>query len=299
MQRCKQTHFVGYNRRVAVQEVANKLRKPDFPAYSDGKQALYVFKLMVLKMAHKDWTPVDRQWITSQAKRVRAAIPAAVHFGCEGALADTSVQGPERLGTGGNSDEIKDTSLVFEFRVSVGVWERAMRSVRTDAAAACSTAFELLELACVGDNAPEDSGDAGEVASATLNDSAENGAASGTATAASVAHAASHITLQVRVSLDDHARRLGTLREAQTHGSDAAPMLEVDRGSAEADLLELRSRLAQLLGLTRADKDPDEFRCVLPIYSSVRLVCKCMPMTRLIRRGLPSYNARLHSMTMW
>jgi uncharacterized protein (UPF0371 family) len=56
--------------------------------YTDGKQALYILKLMLVKMAHKDWTPIDRQWITSQAKRLRANMAAACHFGCEGELSD-------------------------------------------------------------------------------------------------------------------------------------------------------------------------------------------------------------------
>jgi hypothetical protein len=41
---------------------------------------------MLVKMAHKDWTAIDRQWITSQAKRVRANMHAACHFGCEGTV---------------------------------------------------------------------------------------------------------------------------------------------------------------------------------------------------------------------
>lgn len=71
-----------------MQECAGRLLKVDCPAYDDGKQALYILKLMLVKMAHKDWTPIDRQWITSQAKRLRANMAAVCHFGCEGAVTD-------------------------------------------------------------------------------------------------------------------------------------------------------------------------------------------------------------------
>jgi hypothetical protein len=71
-----------------MQQCADRLLREDCPAYTDGKQALYILKLMLVKMAHKDWTPIDRQWITSQAKRLRANMAAVCHFGSEGSVID-------------------------------------------------------------------------------------------------------------------------------------------------------------------------------------------------------------------
>jgi hypothetical protein len=71
-----------------MQDCAERLLRKDCPAYNDGKQALYILKLMLVKMAHKDWTPIDRQWITSQARRLRANMAAVCHFGCEGSVSD-------------------------------------------------------------------------------------------------------------------------------------------------------------------------------------------------------------------
>ena len=45
-----------------------------------------MLKLMLLKMAPKEWAAIDRQMIVSKAKRLRALMPAVVHHGCEAAL---------------------------------------------------------------------------------------------------------------------------------------------------------------------------------------------------------------------
>jgi hypothetical protein len=94
-----------------MQECAGRLLREDCPAYTDGKQALYILKLMLVKMAHKDWTPIDRQWITSQAKRLRANMPAVCHFGCEGAISEGKVRATSSLTTASAAaaDEIPDT----------------------------------------------------------------------------------------------------------------------------------------------------------------------------------------------
>jgi hypothetical protein len=110
-----------------LQQYAEKLRQVDFPAYKDGKEALYMGKLMLVKMAHKDWTPLDRQWITSQAKRLRAAMPAACHFGCEGALTRAgALQAPVRLKTANDVPTDADDSGVLE-------WEAVLSSTVADA----------------------------------------------------------------------------------------------------------------------------------------------------------------------
>ena len=57
-----------------MQECARRVLDDACPAYGDGKQALYILKLMLVKMAHKDWTPLDKQWTASQAKRLQARV---------------------------------------------------------------------------------------------------------------------------------------------------------------------------------------------------------------------------------
>jgi hypothetical protein len=97
--------------KACMQAYATKIRRQDVPAFKDGKQALYISKLMLVKMAHKDWTPIDRQWVTSQAKRLRAVIPSAVHFGCEGTLIGNSVDAPLPLNMGNTESLSKDVDL--------------------------------------------------------------------------------------------------------------------------------------------------------------------------------------------
>lgn len=74
-----------------MQECVSKLHAASCPAYSDGPQALYILKLMMIKMAHKDWTAIDRQWIATQAKQTRNSMHAVTHFGCEGYVTDSGI----------------------------------------------------------------------------------------------------------------------------------------------------------------------------------------------------------------
>jgi hypothetical protein len=81
-----------------MQECVPKLLAPECPAYSDGAQALYIIKLMMIKMALKDWTAIDRQWIATQAKQARNCMHAVTHFGCEGSVTPSgTVQGAVAL----------------------------------------------------------------------------------------------------------------------------------------------------------------------------------------------------------
>lgn len=245
------------------------MRKADFPAYKDGKQALYVAKLMLLKMAHKDWTPIDRQWITSQAKRLRAALPAAVHFGCEGTLAGQNVQAPERLGpadTGDNVAERQAFEFEFEFDVCAGVYEGAISTLlAATPPGAAGSALSSLERVDAAAPAAGDGDDEGSVAASSDGDGAGDEAA-----AVDDGDGAQLIKLRVRVVLDDHSRRLGTLREAPPRGEaagseGAAAVLELDKECVSNDVRELRSWLAQLIGLHNVARDPDEFRCAHPL----------------------------------
>lgn len=71
------------------------------PAYASGADAIYTLKLMLMKMAYKDWTAIDRQLIVSKAKRLRALMPAVVYHGCEGSLSpDGSALDTSRLQLG-------------------------------------------------------------------------------------------------------------------------------------------------------------------------------------------------------
>ena len=69
----------------------SKLQAAGCPVYTDGEEALYMLKLMLIKMAHKDWTAIDRQWIASKAKQTRNYMHAVAHFGCEGTVVDEGV----------------------------------------------------------------------------------------------------------------------------------------------------------------------------------------------------------------
>lgn len=77
------------------------MQRPDCPAYKSGPDAVYMLKMMLLKMAHKDWTAIDRQLIVSKANRLRALMPAVVHHGCEGILGgDGTLTGAMPLAAG-------------------------------------------------------------------------------------------------------------------------------------------------------------------------------------------------------
>lgn len=39
--------------------------------------------MMIMKVAHKDWTAIDRQLIVSKAKAVKSVMLGVVHYGCE------------------------------------------------------------------------------------------------------------------------------------------------------------------------------------------------------------------------
>ena len=81
-----------------LQECVSKLQAAGCPVYRDGPQALYMMKLMLIKMAHKDWTAIDRQWIASQAKQVKNYMHSVTHFGCEGSVSESgNVQGATPL----------------------------------------------------------------------------------------------------------------------------------------------------------------------------------------------------------
>lgn len=98
-----------------LQECVSKLQAASCPAYNDGPQALYMLKLMLIKMAHKDWTAIDRQWIASQAKQIRTSMHAVTHFGCEGTVSETGeIQGPTPLSLiaeAGTAHDLIQTSI--------------------------------------------------------------------------------------------------------------------------------------------------------------------------------------------
>ena len=73
-------------RDLAFQKCFGRLQREECPAFASGPEATYMLKLMLLKMAHKDWTAIDRQIIVSKAKRLRALMPAVVHHSCEAAV---------------------------------------------------------------------------------------------------------------------------------------------------------------------------------------------------------------------
>ena len=69
-----------------LQECVSRLQQEQCHAYSSGEDAAYMIKMMIMKVAHKDWTAIHRQLIVSKAKALRALLPAVVHLGCEATL---------------------------------------------------------------------------------------------------------------------------------------------------------------------------------------------------------------------
>lgn len=67
-------------------QCVKRLQHEDCPAYACGTDASYTLKMMIMKVAHKDWTAIDRQLIVSRAKAVKAMMLAVVHYGCEANL---------------------------------------------------------------------------------------------------------------------------------------------------------------------------------------------------------------------
>lgn len=72
--------------RSRLQDCVGRLQREGCPSYANGPDAGYTLKMMMMKVAHKDWTAIDRQLIVSKAKAVRAVMLGVVHHGCEAAL---------------------------------------------------------------------------------------------------------------------------------------------------------------------------------------------------------------------
>lgn len=215
----------GKNETICVQMCTEEVTTNAVPAFKDGKQALYISKLMLIKMAHKDWTAIDRQWITSQAKHLRLMMPAACHFGAEGSVVAGKLQAAENLCFGAADPDPPELSFGTDIPLPVA-----------------EAVAHALEQAVPGTR----EGDL-ELVSVHLHP-AEQGADTR--------------RLQVTVSLDDSGRRLGVLTDMPVAGAAAASHV-VDSDSVEADLSVLRGSLALLLSLARPEKDPQEFRCAI------------------------------------
>eukprot|EP00892_Ulva_mutabilis_P011347 jgi/Ulvmu1/8585/UM045_0028.1 len=67
-------------------ECVLRLQSAHCPSYASGADAAYTLKMMIMKVAHKDWTAILHQMIVSKAKVLRALMPAVVHHGCEATL---------------------------------------------------------------------------------------------------------------------------------------------------------------------------------------------------------------------
>lgn len=215
-----------------MQDYAKPLYEEQLSSYKDGREALYVAKLMLVKMAYKDWTPIDRQWINSEAKRLRAAIGAACHFGCEGSLsADGALANAQRLAAapagGANADE---SEVSFAANLSTEVAASCANLLQA-AAQSASTPSSTLPLLLLQVEAEAD-------------DRADG------------ADGASGSTLQVVLRLDDHELRLGTLKQRTPPGcTKSSDVIE-----ASVDVARLRRVLVAALGLQQPDKDPSQFR---------------------------------------
>jgi hypothetical protein len=238
--------------RVALlQDFAEQLMSPDLSAYKDGKQVLYIAKLMLVKMAHKDWTPIDRQWITTQAKRLRKAMPAACHFGSEGTIVGSTIPTVERLNLGNGSIEADSTELHFGFTLPAATAETLEKTWHACKAPPLEgRGMELMDLKRVGED--DSSEDEEHMSEADSNPRP--------------------VRLQMTVKLDDCSRRLGVLHEAPSEDG-GLPVVTVNAGSVEEDLQWLKTSLARMLCLQRPDKDPEEFRCFALACRACRLIC--------------------------
>lgn len=133
-----------------IQECAGRLLREDCPAYNDGKQALYILKLMLVKMAHKDWTPIDRQWITSQAKRLRSNMAAVCHFGCEGSVNDGAVRATASLAVAGGIAAVEGMQEARkEIRCEVHIQPAWMPLVRKAQQQMAATGEDTLQIEVV------------------------------------------------------------------------------------------------------------------------------------------------------
>jgi hypothetical protein len=234
-----------------MQDYATEIRKQQMPTFKDGKQALYISKLMLVKMAHKDWTPIDRQWVTSQAKRLRAVMPAMVHIGCEGTLMGMSVEALLPLDVGNTSSEITsggapDSYVDVQVDVPSELKDFAAKVVDLWVAND-DTKLELVS----GGGSPRS-----EKSSINSWDSYHDVDNNG-------------VTLKLRLLLDDRELRLGLLKVDEAEQQDAgaaaaqgsAAVPGVDVREVRSDVKKLEAMIASVLGLNRPGKDSQQFRC--------------------------------------
>jgi hypothetical protein len=255
-----------------AQDYADEIRKQDIPSYNDGKQALYISKLMLVKMAHKDWTPIDRQWVTSQALRLRAILPVAVHYGCEGSLVNNVVDSPVPL-TVGSTDASSGPSSAADADCTV--------KLEVDVPS------ELVEFVAELVASLEDVARKGLLAIEIVNDGLESKEAS--VSSWSVHEEDSQgVKLKLLLCISDHGLRLGTLKGDAKQGGEtqqkdardtaAAAVSNVDTAEVKHDMKKLKDMIVSMLGLYRPDKDSLQFRCccyflVLGPMHVYRLLC--------------------------
>jgi hypothetical protein len=255
-----------------MQSYAVDIRKEDIATFHNGKQALYISKLMLVKMAHKDWTPIDRQWVSGQAKRLRAMIPVAVHFGCEGSLANNNVDAPFPLTVGstevpsGPGIGVAETQAQVELVVEL---PSELADFVADILASPSSNSEagLLKIEVTGGGGSSELED-GSANSRKMDEEVD----------------LKGVQVKLLLSMDDHELRLGLLQTAETlpAAAGAAPGLgaaatavpDVDSSEVEADIKKLEAKIVCMLGFQRHVQDSRQFRfCFCPAFCLGNICC--------------------------
>lgn len=208
-----------------MQDYAARVLGPDIAAYKDGGEALYVAKVMLTKMARKDWTSLGKQWITSQCKQIRAAMPAACHFGCSGVLSAAGSLG-SALPLASGLSAAAESELAFDVHYCSGISAAAARGAALAAESRSGADPTILAV------------DFAQADSAT-DASCESG------------------VLRLRLHVSDDRLRLAAL-----HGRlEASVRQRIDTDSVAADAAELKGRLAEALCLHETEFNPEHFKC--------------------------------------
>eukprot|EP00892_Ulva_mutabilis_P011345 jgi/Ulvmu1/8583/UM045_0026.1 len=133
-------------------ECVSRLQSAVCPSYASGADAAYTLKMMIMKVAHKDWTAIHRQLIVSKAKVLRALMPAVVHHGCEATLKhDGAPLGPALplhfSGTNKDAPSSEDLQAVT-FNVTLPAYvHTAVQSILQAAAHASNGALHIQPVA--------------------------------------------------------------------------------------------------------------------------------------------------------
>eukprot|EP00884_Botryococcus_braunii_P007870 jgi/Botrbrau1/17084/Bobra.0611s0002.1 len=89
------------------------------PQFNNPVNFAAMSKTLLAKIAHKDWTPLDRNWIRGRVALLDANLAAACHRGTLAAVADSTIEdGPSPLCNFDTEDLLPDGPLNFMVHIS-------------------------------------------------------------------------------------------------------------------------------------------------------------------------------------